>query len=354
MILVKSYFSKEELQMKIFMTGGTGNIGQYVMQAFLNAGHSIVLLTRTPDRIPAYRDMPGITLVPGNILDFDLLRKTVQGCDAVVHIALGWGNDPVSMLENDTKVTACLLDAAEQAGVRKFIYTSSTAAVGNMQDGTNEDSVCRPTDLYGATKASGEAYTLGFRQYYSQQGGYGEKVKLQRNVIRPGYTYSNPAVPCGGSQSDRRFARICEDILAGRDISLDINDGTQFLSARQIAQVYLKLLESDMNEEVFFALGANFVSWYEIACMAKEMVPKSGSRISSPTTEGKHPLYDVSKIKKYFGLEFDSREDLKEHIRWNLERANMFFQIFPGIEFQSKVFFYLAYVVERMFSFRCR
>ncbi len=307
--------------MKIFMTGGTGNIGQYVLRAFLDAGHRVVLLTRTPDRIPAYRDMPGVELIRGTILDFPLLRKSVEGCDAVVHIALGWGNDPVSMLENDTRVTACLLDAAEQAGVKKFIYTSSTAAVGDMKDGTNEQSVCRPTDLYGATKASGEAYTLGFRQYYSRQGGYGGKVKLLRNVIRPGYTYSNPIVPGGASQSDGRFARICDDIVAGRDISWDINDGTQFLSARQIARVYLKVLESEVNEEVFFALGRNFVSWYEIACMAKEMMPESPSRISSPEYERPHPLYDVGKIEQYFGLSLDSREDLKEHVRWNLERA---------------------------------
>ncbi len=307
--------------MKVFMTGGTGNIGQYVLQAFLQAGHSVVLLTRTPDRIPAYRDMPGVTLVKGSLLDFDVLRQAVQGCEAVVHIALGWGNDPVAMLENDTRVTAFLMDAAERAGARMFIYTSSTAAVGDMQDGTNEESVCRPTDLYGATKASGEAYTLGFRQYYSKQGGYGERVKLKRNVIRPGYTYSNPAVPEGSSQGDRRFAQICEDIVAGRDISWDINDGTQFLSARQIAQVYLKLAESDLNEEVFFALGQQFVSWYEIACMAKEMMPESPSKITSPTVEGKHPCYDVSKIKRTFGLAFDSREDLREHVRWNMERA---------------------------------
>ncbi len=147
-------------------------------------------------------------------------------------------------------------------------------------------------------------------------------------VTKPGAAlsaveHSNPAVPGGSSQSDRRFAQICEDIAAGRDISWDINDGTQFLSARQIAQVYLKVLESDANEEVFFALGRNFVSWYEIALMAKEMMPESASRIVSPTKEGHHALYDVSKIERCFGLSFDSREDLKEHVKWNLDRAKL-------------------------------
>ncbi len=45
------------------------------------------------------------------------------------------------------------------------------------------------------------------------------------------------------------------------------------------------------------ALGKNFISWYDIACMAKEVTPESKSQIIA---------YD---------------EDLKDHIAWNLERA---------------------------------
>jgi UDP-glucose 4-epimerase len=43
----------------------------------------------------------------------------LKGCDAVIHIALGWGNTPVEMLENDTRATAHLADAAEKNGVAK-------------------------------------------------------------------------------------------------------------------------------------------------------------------------------------------------------------------------------------------
>ena len=44
--------------MKIFVTGGTGNIGQYVTLALLKAGHELVMLTRTPERIPAFPRFP--------------------------------------------------------------------------------------------------------------------------------------------------------------------------------------------------------------------------------------------------------------------------------------------------------
>ena len=307
--------------MTIFVTGGTGNIGQHVTLALLERGHQVRLLTRTPERIPAYLSMEGVTVISGNILELDVMEKALQGCDAVIHIALGWGNDPVTMLDHDTRVTAFLLDASERAGVKNFIYTSSTAALGNMWDGMDETALRTPTDLYGSTKAAAEMYILGFRQYYSTQGGYGEPVRLRRNIIRPGYTFSSPAVPGGASQSDDRFKRIAEAIVDNRDLSLSLNDGTQFLSSRQIAQLYVKLVESELNEEIFFALGRNFISWYDIACIAKELSPEYTGRIIATDEEGEHSLYCVDKMQRVFGLSFDGGDDLREHIEWNLERA---------------------------------
>ncbi len=307
--------------MDIFVTGGTGNIGQHVTLALLERGHHVRLLTRTPERIPAYQTMENVTVIKGNILELDVMEKALQGCDAVVHIALGWGNDPVEMLDNDTRVTAFLLDAAERAGVSNFVYTSSTAAAGPLRNGMDETSLRMPTDLYGSTKAATEMYMLGFRQYYSKQGGYGEKVKLRRNIIRPGYTFSSPAVPGGASQSDDRFKKIAEAIVDNRDLSFSVNDGTQFLSARQIAQVYVRLVESDLDEEIFYALGRNFISWYDIALMAKEMTPGCTSRIIATDEETEHTYYCVDKIRRVFGLSFDGGDDLREHIAWNLDRA---------------------------------
>lgn len=307
--------------MVIFMTGGTGNIGQYVTLELLKRGHRIKLLSRTPDRIKAFSQMENVELIGGTILDKDIIKNALQGCDAVVHIALGWGNEPYSMLQNDTAATAFLLEEAQKAGVEKFLYTSSTAAAGNLINGMDETGLRVPTDLYGSTKASSEMFILGFKQYYAVQGGYGEKVSMKRNIIRPGYTYSNPAVENGYSQSDRRFANIADAIVNDKDLSFSQNDGTQFLSSRQIAKIYAAVLESDCNEEVFYALGKNFISWYEIALMAKDMYPQSKSVITPTDEKGEEYRYCVDKIEKYFGLSFDSGEDIKEHIRWNLDEA---------------------------------
>lgn len=308
--------------MKVFVTGGTGNIGQYVTRALLAAGHDIVLLTRTPDRIPAYKSLPGVTPVKGSILELDVMEKALQGCDAVVHIALGWGNDPVEMLEHDTRVTVFLLNAAEKAGVKKFIYTSSTAAYGLLRDGMDETAQLLPNNLYGATKASSEMYVLGFNQYYSGQGVNGTKTNILRNVIRPGYIFSNPAYEGGASQSDVRFLNIAKAALRNEDLTFDKFDGTQFLSAGQIAELYVKLVESDMNKEVFMALGKKFVSWAEIAGVAIELAGSSSKVIIPNANEQRKPsYYNAGKMERVFGLAFQGDEDLRDHIQWNIGRA---------------------------------
>jgi nucleoside-diphosphate-sugar epimerase len=228
----------------------------------------------------------------------------------------------VEMLEHDTKVTLFLLDAAEKAGVKKFIYTSSTAAYGPLRDGMDETALLLPNNLYGATKASSEMYIMGFNQYYSGQGVNGTPTKIKRNVIRPGYIFSNPAYEGGASQSDVRFLNLAKDVLQNKDVTFSKFDGTQFLSAGQIAQLYVKLVESDMNKETFMALGKKFVSWADIAQTAIELTG-SYSKIIVPDAgkEGKPSYYNASKMERVFGLSFQGDEELKEHIKWNIERA---------------------------------
>ncbi|QGQ97315.1 NAD(P)-dependent oxidoreductase [Paenibacillus psychroresistens] len=308
--------------MKVFVTGGTGNIGQNVTKALLAAGHEIVLLTRTPDRIPYYQTLSNVTLVKGNILELDVMEKALQGCDAVIHIALGWGNDPVEMLEHDTKVTLFLVDAAEKAGLQKFIYTSSTAAMGDLRDGMDETALLLPNNLYGATKAASEMYLMGFNMYYSGQGVNGTKTKIARNVIRPGYIFSNPAYGGGASQSDVRFLNIAKAALQNEDITFNKFDGTQFLSGKQIAELYVKLLESDFNNETFIALGKKNIFWAEIAQIAIDLIDSS-SKVIIPNAgeESKTSYYNASKMERLFGLSFEGDEDLIDHIQWNIDRA---------------------------------
>jgi UDP-glucose 4-epimerase len=306
--------------MRVFVTGGTGFIGHYVVKALLEKGHEVVVATRHPNKVPTLRANANVSFVEAALTDFEKMGEGLIGCDACIHVALGWGDTPSAMLMNDTRATVALLEMSARAGCEKFIMTSSTSAMGRVRSEMRETTSNMPIDLYGATKAAGEAYVLGFSHGYGSQF---PEVKMKRNIIRPGYTFGNPAFPDGCSQPDRRFFDMAYAVKENRDIHIIKNDGTQFIHASQQAQIYMKLLESDYNEEIFLGLGSEWISWKEIA--QKMIALKLGCTSKIVETDmgwGDEPmLYDVQKIKDSFGLVFDAHEFLDEHIRWTFENA---------------------------------
>jgi UDP-glucose 4-epimerase len=293
--------------MRIFMTGATGFIGSYVAYEFLAAGHELVVIARDADKLQALSAHPRVRRVHAQLRDEHAIRDALQGADACVHVALGWGDTPSAMLENDTEPTIKLLESAQRAGVKKFIYTSSTAALGPFFAVMNETHPARPNDYYGATKAPSEAYVLAV----------GAQGSMACNVIRPGYTFGNPVVPGATTQPDRRFHQIATSAKRGEEISLAAGDGTQFVWAGDLARLYRALLDSDHNREVYFGLGAPFVSWEQIAERARALAG-TGSRITLRGQPDAPCLFDLSKIKRDFGLEFQSAERIDEHLRYLL------------------------------------
>lgn len=306
--------------MRVFVTGGTGFIGHYVVKALLEKGHEVVVATRHPNKVPSLKAIPNVSFVECALTDFELMAEGLQGCDACVHIALGWGETPSTMLMNDTRATVNLLENAAKAGCKKFIYTSSTAAMGRLRSVMCESTSNSPMDLYGSTKAAGEAFVLGFTHGY---GNMFPKVEMTRNIIRPGYTFGNPAWPDGCSQPDRRFFDMAMAVKNDQDIKIIKNDGTQFIHASQQAQLYVNLLESDKNEEIFLGLGEVWISWREIAEMMISMKPDSKSKIvETDLGWADDPmLFDVSKIKDQFGLAFDAHDFMMDHVKWTFEQV---------------------------------
>lgn len=310
--------------MKVFITGGAGNIGQYVSLAAAEKGHDVVVLSRTPDKYAGLSALnKRISLVQGYINEYDKLTEYIQDCDAVIHIALGWGNEAVSMCMEDTVPSINLLEISERAGVEKFIYTSSTSVLGHYEPDMEESLAISPTALYGSAKAAVEAYVLGFREYGAEHGTIGNQVTMKRNIIRPGYTFSMPPYEGGVSQLDRRFRDITDSVVNDYPIQLVKYDGTQFLAAEQLAKVYMALLESDLNEERFHALGSDYITWKRIAEIAIEEYPESRSKIElyDKGYDEQPMMFNVTKIKETFGLEFSGEDAVREHIKWNLEQS---------------------------------
>jgi len=211
------------------------------------------------------------------------------------------------MLQKDTMVTAFLMEEAEKAGVKQFLYTSSTAAVGEFRPLMNESIDLRPVDLYGATKAASEAYLLGFAA----------KARMRCNLIRPGYTFGNPAFTDGVTQPDKRFSQIVAAAKKNEPITVTQHDGTQFIWAGDLAKLYSAVLNSNLNRRIFFGLSSEFVTWEKVAHKAIEMTnSKSKIVVEDKSWNAKPMLFDMSLIKKEFGLDFVASPEIAKHLEY--------------------------------------
>ena len=304
--------------MKIFTTGGTGFIGSYVVKTLSDAGHQITVLARNPEKVPALRKLPGVSLVKGKINDKNVISKTIAGSEVCIHIALHWGDSAVEMLLNDTHSSVQLFELAAKAGVKEIIYTSSTAVNDWIYMDSNarelgekntvyDNTKQRPVTYYGATKGATELFLNAVAFNYN----------LKFNIIRPGYTFGNPVVPGASTQSDTRFAEIVKKAVRGESIELVKNDGTQFIWAGDLAEIYLAVMESEKNGKMYFGLGDKFITWESIA---RETVSMLGSEskilVKDMGWTDKPALFDVSGIERDFCFSFSSWERIKEHIRY--------------------------------------
>jgi UDP-glucose 4-epimerase len=294
--------------MRIFVTGATGFIGSHVAFRLLATGHELTILARNPEKTRALSAHPRVRRVTGKLTDFERIREAVDGCEACIHIALGWGDTPVEMLRADTLPTVSLLGVCAELGVEKFIYTSSTAALGAFFPDMREEHKTSPNNLYGATKAASESYVLAV----------GATSEMQCNVIRPGYTFGNPVVAGAPMESDQRFRKIVRQALAGETIELEAGDGTQFIWAGDLARLYEAVLAADASREIYFGLGKSFTSWETIARLAVKLTG-SESTISLRGTPRAPDLFDLSRIRAKFGLEFAAEPHLTAHLEYLAE-----------------------------------
>jgi nucleoside-diphosphate-sugar epimerase len=110
--------------MTIAVTGGTGFVGQTLIEAALARGLEVKALVRRPQQARG-----GVSWVPGDLAERDALARLVVGAEAVIHVA-GVVNapDPAGFEHGNVTGTLNLVEAALAAGVPRFIFVSSLSA----------------------------------------------------------------------------------------------------------------------------------------------------------------------------------------------------------------------------------
>jgi UDP-glucose 4-epimerase len=290
--------------MKILITGASGFIGSHLVKHFSRAGHEVTAFCRTPRKISSLA-LGNVRVVQGLIEDFAVVDGLVKDQEAVIHCALGWGTTAVEMMRLDTLPAVHLFERAIAAKVRKIVHTSSSVAVGEYRTLMDEDSVCRPLDLYSATKAATEAYLLALSR----------SCDTECNIIRPIYTFGEPAATGCTTQPDRRFWNFAQAALEGRDITLIKNDGTQLMWIGDLVRLYEHFLQSSCTRAVVNAGSDRQYCWQDIAAAIITRL-RSPSRLVLEDTGWRRDgsLWCNARMKAVLPGAGDCSGHLEEHI----------------------------------------
>ena len=144
---------------RVVVTGGAGYIGSHAVRALVDAGHDVAVL----DDLSAGHEQAvpkGVTLVRARIHDHDAVTQLFidHRADAVMHFAawLAVGESvqkPVEYYQNNVTGTLAVLGAMRDAGIKRFIFSSTCAVYGEPQSVPIVETLPKdPINAYGETK----------------------------------------------------------------------------------------------------------------------------------------------------------------------------------------------------------
>lgn len=174
----------------VVCTGGSGRLGRYVTEDLRGRCQLSVLDVKPPQAA-------GVRHVDASILDFAALKRAFAGQDAVVHLAAipNPRTAPADVtFHTNVQGTWNVLQAAEEAGVRRVVVASSDAALGLHYNPPgygpqylpiDEDHPLRPVEFYSLSKEVTEAMCRS----------YANRGKLEVLAIRPTHIVFPPEYP---------------------------------------------------------------------------------------------------------------------------------------------------------------
>jgi NADH dehydrogenase len=116
----------------LLLTGATGPVGQAVLPKLLRDGEQVRCLVRDPRRLAGQRVRVQIAL--GDLADPPSFRNAMRGVDAVVHLASSTRDQPRGSIEELNGIASWrMVDAAQRAGARRFVFLSVLGASTHHQ-----------------------------------------------------------------------------------------------------------------------------------------------------------------------------------------------------------------------------
>jgi len=239
---------------RILLIGGAGFIGSHIVdQLLLEPVNEIVIFDNfvrgSRRNIANAVNDRRVRLIDGSIADREALATAMEGVDGVFHLAALWlgecVHDPRSAVEINVVGTFNVVEAAQKAGVKRVVYSSSASVYGDaLFTPMTEEHPFNNRTMYGATKIAGEQFFRAFNQQHGLQ-----YVGLRyMNVYGPRMDDKGTYVSV--------IVKVLDRIDRGERPTI-FGDGTQaydFVHVEDVARANVLAMKSDSSDD-FFNVG---------------------------------------------------------------------------------------------------
>lgn len=285
---------------EVLVTGGAGYVGSVLVPKLLAAGYGVRVLDLYlygDDVLRSVKDDPGLTEIKGDIRDRKTLERSVNGCDAVIHLAC-ISNDPSFELNPNLgrsinyDAFLDLVDVSKDKGVRRFIYASSSSVYGiKDEQNVTEELPLEPLTDYSKYKALCE-----------------DVLHKKRS---PGFTtlIIRPATVCG--YSPRLRLDLTVNILTNHAVHnrlIKVFGGDQMrpnIHIEDMTDLYVQSLQwpdEKIDGKVFNA-GYHNQRVAEIAERVRDVVGEDVQIVRTPTDDNRSYHISSEKIRRELGFE---------------------------------------------------
>jgi dihydroflavonol-4-reductase len=258
--------------MKVLVTGATGFVGGNLVRELLTDGVTVRALVRPETPRTAIEGLD-VEAIPGDLQDRDSLRRALNGCQVLYHVAARYSlssREKIEMQRANVEGTRTILEEALAAGIERVVYTSTVGALGtpkNRLPGTEETPVTLG-EMIGPYKWS---KFLAEREA-ERMAGLGLPVVIV-----------NPSAPVGPwDVKPTPTGRMIVDYLRGKMFGY-LHTGLNLVHVRDVARGHILAAQKGRVGEKYI-LGNRNLTLREIFTMLEQLsgVPAPRVRIPYP------------------------------------------------------------------------